>query len=45
MRFQREATVLASLNHPNLVPLYVFGLTEDSVPYLVMSFEQGMVAG
>lgn len=30
MRFQREATALAALNHPNLVPLYVFGITEDN---------------
>lgn len=41
VRFQREATVLANLNHPNLVPVYVFGLTEDNEPYMVMNYEKG----
>lgn len=41
VRFQREATVLANLNHPNLVPVYVFGLTDDNEPYMVMNYEKG----
>ncbi len=41
MRFQQEAKALAALNHPNLVPLYVFGLTDDNEPYMVMRFERG----
>lgn len=41
VRFQREATVLANLNHPNLVPVFVFGLTEDNEPYIVMNYEKG----
>lgn len=42
MRFQREATALAALNHPNLVPVYVFGITDDNEPYMVMSMESGV---
>lgn len=41
IRFQREATALAGLNHPNLVPVYVFGLTDDNEPYMVMNYEKG----
>lgn len=41
VRFQREANALAALKHPNLVPLYVFGLTEDNQPYMVMRYEEG----
>lgn len=41
IRFQQEAKALATLNHPGLVPLYVFGLTEDNEPYMVMRFERG----
>lgn len=41
IRFQQEAKALASLNHPGLVPLYLFGLTDDNEPYMVMQFEKG----
>lgn len=41
LRFQREATALAALNHPNLVSLYIFGITDDNDPYMVMSLESG----
>lgn len=41
MRFQREAHALAALNHPNLVPIFIFGITDDNQPYLVMQYEQG----
>lgn len=41
VRFQREANALAALNHPNLVPIFIFGITEDNQPYLVMQYEQG----
>ncbi len=41
MRFQREANALAVLNHPNLVPIFIFGITDDNQPYLVMQYEQG----
>lgn len=41
IRFQREASALALLNHSCLVPLYVFGITEDNQPYMVMQYVQG----
>lgn len=41
LRFQREATALAALNHPNLVTIYIFGITDDNDPYMVMSLESG----
>jgi len=39
-RFQREAKVVARLEHPNLVPVYDYAET-DGKPYLVMKFIQG----
>lgn len=39
-RFQREAKVVANLEHPNIVPVYDFSEHEGS-PYLVMRFIEG----
>ncbi len=39
-RFQREARVVAKLEHPNIVPVYDFSEHEGQ-PYLVMKFIQG----
>ena len=39
-RFQREARVVASLRHPNIVQVYDFD-TIDNDPYLVMEYIEG----
>jgi len=39
-RFQREARVVAKLEHPNIVPVYDFSEHKGS-PYLVMRFVEG----
>jgi len=39
-RFQREARVVAKLDHPNIVPIYDFA-EHEGVPYLVMKFIEG----
>ena len=39
-RFQREARVVAKLDHPNIVPIYDFAESEGR-PYLVMKFIEG----
>jgi serine/threonine protein kinase len=40
-RFQREAKVVASLDHPNIIPVYDFSEHKDQ-PYLVMKLVDGM---
>ena len=39
-RFQREARVVARLDHPSIVPIYDFAEHENR-PYLVMKFIEG----
>src|SRR5688572_12043853 len=39
-RFQREATVVAGLRHPNIVQIYDFD-TIDGHPYIVMEYLKG----
>jgi len=39
-RFQREAKVVAKLDHPNIVPIFDFSEHEDR-PYLVLKYVQG----
>jgi serine/threonine protein kinase len=39
-RFQREARVVANLDHPNIVPIYDFS-AHGGTPYLVMKFVAG----
>ena len=40
-RFKREAQNVARLSHPNIVTIYDFGVTPNSVPYLVMEYLNG----
>ncbi|HXF84606.1 MAG TPA: protein kinase [Anaerolineales bacterium] len=40
LRFQREARVIAKLEHPNIVPVYDYAEHENR-PYLVMKFIEG----
>ncbi len=39
-RFEREAQIIARLEHPNIVPIYDFS-DADGIPYLVMRFVEG----
>ena len=39
-RFQREARLVAKLEHPNIVPVYDFA-EHDNQPYLVMKYVEG----
>jgi len=39
-RFRQEALAVARLSHPNVVPIYEFGL-DAAVPYLVMEYVPG----
>lgn len=41
IRLQREAKTLAQLNHPNIVRVLDFNLTETQIPYLVMEYVEG----
>jgi serine/threonine-protein kinase len=40
-RFEREARAASRMDHPNLIAVHDFGLTQNRQPYLVMEFVQG----
>ncbi|MCU0479653.1 MAG: protein kinase [Anaerolineae bacterium] len=40
-RFEREARIVASLDHPNIVPIYDYD-EHNGQPYLVMKYVQGL---
>src|SRR5450755_357810 len=39
-RFNREVEVIASLQHPHILPVYDFG-EQDGIPYIVMAYLTG----
>jgi serine/threonine protein kinase len=41
VRFRREAETLAKLDHPNIVNVFDWNVTESGLPYLVMELLQG----
>jgi serine/threonine-protein kinase len=40
-RFRREAEVVATLEHPNVVGLYDYNVGQDGVPYIVLEYLDG----
>ena len=41
LRFQQEAKLTSSLDHPNIVKVLSFGLSDDAQPYFVMEYLSG----
>jgi eukaryotic-like serine/threonine-protein kinase len=37
-RFLTQSAMLNTLDHPHIIRIYDFGLTDDGIPYLVMSY-------
>jgi len=41
-RFIREAEILSQINHPNIIKIFEYGISEDEeIPYIVMEFIPG----
>ncbi len=41
IRFQKEAEAVATLDHPNLIHVWDFGVSDQGQPYLVMDYLEG----
>ncbi len=41
-RFKQEAEALAALEHPNIIHVRDYGLTENGQPYMVLDYVEGM---
>ncbi|MBX9689543.1 MAG: serine/threonine protein kinase [Candidatus Obscuribacterales bacterium] len=41
LRFRREAKILASLTHPNIVKCFSFGIWQGQLPYIVFEYLEG----
>ena len=44
-RFQLEARTIAKLQHPHILPLYDYGMTDDNILYLAMAYITGGTLG
>ena len=42
VRFKQEAILAASINHPNVIRVTDFGVEDETMPYLVMEFVDGI---
>ncbi|MBX9687209.1 MAG: protein kinase, partial [Candidatus Obscuribacterales bacterium] len=41
-RFQLEAQALSKMNHPNVVAIHDYGVTDSKQPYIVMDYVEGL---
>ena len=40
-RFRREAAIVAAVSHPNILPIYELGETQDGMPFFTMEYAAG----